>query len=291
MQEKTKQWLNDFFILNAGTLLTAVGSYFFKFPNNFSTGGVTGISVVMTHYFPGLSNGTIVSVINIALLIVGLLLLGKGFGFKTFYVTVAFSAMLKILEVIWPMTQPLTDQPFMELLLGVFLPAWGSALLFNIGSSTGGTDIAGYLLQKKFPHYSIGHALMIIEGIILLMSIFVFQDVDAGLFGLISVYVQTKVIDMILYGSDAGSQAVIITQYPQEISQRVIQELERTTTVLPARGAYSGSPTNVVLCTVRKSEFVRLKRIIGQCDPNAFVMVNETTEVLGLGFKGFAEAI
>ena len=115
MQEKTKQWLNDFFILNAGTLLTAVGSYFFKFPNNFSTGGVTGISVVMTHYFPGLSNGTIVSVINIALLIVGLLLLGKGFGFKTFYVTVAFSAMLKILEVIWPMTQPLTDQPFMEI--------------------------------------------------------------------------------------------------------------------------------------------------------------------------------
>ena len=96
---------------------------------------------------------------------------------------------------------------------------------------------------------------------------------------------------MILYGSDAGSQAVIITQYPQEISQRVIQELERTTTVLPARGAYSGSPTNVVLCTVRKSEFIRLKRIIGQCDPNAFVMVNETTEVLGLGFKGFAEAI
>lgn len=88
MQEKTKQWLNDFFILNAGTLLTAVGSYFFKFPNNFSTGGVTGISVVMTHYFPGLSNGTIVSVINIALLIVGLLLLGKGFGFKIFYVTV-----------------------------------------------------------------------------------------------------------------------------------------------------------------------------------------------------------
>ena len=79
--KKTKQWLNDFFILNAGTLLTAVGSYFFKFPNNFSTGGVSGISVVMTHYFPGLSNGTIVSVINIALLVVGLLLLSKGLGF------------------------------------------------------------------------------------------------------------------------------------------------------------------------------------------------------------------
>ena len=167
MQEKTKQWLNDFFILNAGTLLTAVGSYFFKFPNNFSTGGVTGISVVLTHYFPGLSNGTIVSVINIALLIVGLLLLGKGFGFKTFYVTVAFSAMLKILEVIWPMTQPLTDQPFMELLLGVFLPAWGSALLFNIGSSTGGTDIIAMIVKKYFKCH-IGRALLIVDFFITL---------------------------------------------------------------------------------------------------------------------------
>ena len=121
MQEKTKHWLNDFVILNVGTLITAAGTYFFKFPNNFSTGGVTGLSVVLTHYYPNLSNGTIVSVINIALLVVGLILLGKGFGFKTFYVTIAFSAMLKVMEVLWPMSQPLTDQPFMELLLGVFL--------------------------------------------------------------------------------------------------------------------------------------------------------------------------
>lgn len=90
MQEKTKAQIKDFLILNVGTLLTAVGTYFFKFPNNFSTGGVTGLSVVLTHYYPSLSNGTIVSVINIALLILGLILLGKEFGFKTFYVTIAF---------------------------------------------------------------------------------------------------------------------------------------------------------------------------------------------------------
>lgn len=187
MQEKTKQWLNDFFILNAGTLLTAVGSYFFKFPNNFSTGGVTGISVVLTHYFPGLSNGTIVSVINIALLIVGLLLLGKGFGFKTFYVTVAFSAMLKILEVIWPMTQPLTDQPFMELLLGVFLPAWGSALLFNIGSSTGGTDIIAMIVKKYFKCH-IGRALLIVDFFITLLTFVAFGP-ETGLFSMVGLFI------------------------------------------------------------------------------------------------------
>src|SRR5699024_2943101 len=136
--------------------------YFFKFPNNFSTGGVTGLSVVLTHYYPNLSNGTIVSVINIALLVVGLLLLVKGFGFKTFYVTIAFSAALKVMEILWPMTQPLTDQPFMELLLGVFLPAWGSAMLFNIGSSTGGTDIIAMIVKKYFKCH-IGKALLIVD--------------------------------------------------------------------------------------------------------------------------------
>ena len=162
MEQKTKIWLSDFLILNFGTLLTAIGSYFFKFPNNFSTGGVTGISVVLAHYYPQLSNGTIVSVINIALMVVGLLLLGKEFGFKTFYVTIAFSAMLKIFEVLFPLTKPLTDQPFMELLLGVFLPAWGSALLFNIGSSTGGTDIIAMVVKKYFKCH-IGKALLVVD--------------------------------------------------------------------------------------------------------------------------------
>ena len=122
MQEKRKEWMREFGLLNLGTFLTAIGSYFFKFPNNFSTGGVTGLSVVLTHYFPNLSNGTIVSVINVALMVVGLILLGKEFGFKTFYVTIAFSVMLKLFETVTPLTQPLTDQPFMELLFGVFLP-------------------------------------------------------------------------------------------------------------------------------------------------------------------------
>lgn len=284
MQEKTKQWLNDFFILNAGTLLTAVGSYFFKFPNNFSTGGVTGISVVMTHYFPGLSNGTIVSVINIALLIVGLLLLGKGFGFKTFYVTVAFSAMLKILEVIWPMTQPLTDQPFMELLLGVFLPAWGSALLFNIGSSTGGTDIIAMIVKKYFKCH-IGRALLIVDFFITLLTFVAFGP-ETGLFSMVGLFIRSFAVDLFLEDMNTYKYFTIITDKPQEIYSYITDVLHRGATVYQAEGLYKHTEKTVIMTAQGKKQALHLQDVIRQKDPHAFVLVTNTSEIIGKGFRG-----
>ena len=284
MQEKTKQWLNDFFILNAGPLLTAVGSYFFKFPNNFSTGGVTGISVVMTHYFPGLSNGTIVSVINIALLIVGLLLLGKGFGFKTFYVTVAFSAMLKILEVIWPMTQPLTDQPFMELLLGVFLPAWGSALLFNIGSSTGGPDIIAMIVKKYFKCH-IGRALLIVDFIITLLTFVAFGP-ETGLFSMVGLFIRSFAVDLFLENMHPYKYFTIITDKPQEIYSYITDVLHRGATVYQAEGLYKHTEKTVIMTAQGKKQALHLQDVIRQKDPHAFVLVTNTSEIIGKGFRG-----
>lgn len=284
MQEKTKQWLNDFFILNAGTLLTTVGSYFFKFPNNFSTGGVTGISVVMTHYFPGLSNGTIVSVINIALLIVGLLLLGKGFGFKTFYVTVAFSAMLKILEVIWPMTQPLTDQPFMELLLGVFLPAWGSALLFNIGSSTGGTDIIAMIVKKYFKCH-IGRALLIVDFFITLLTFVAFGP-ETGLFSMVGLFIRSFAVDLFLENMNTYKYFTIITDKPQEIYSYITDVLHRGATVYQAEGLYKHTEKTVIMTAQGKKQALHLQDVIRQKDPHAFVLVTNTSEIIGKGFRG-----
>ena len=284
MQEKTKQWLNDFFILNAGTLLTAVGSYFFKFPNNFSTGGVTGISVVLTHYFPGLSNGTIVSVINIALLIVGLLLLGKGFGFKTFYVTVAFSAMLKILEVIWPMTQPLTDQPFMELLLGVFLPAWGSALLYNIGSSTGGTDIIAMIVKKYFKCH-IGRALLIVDFFITLLTFVAFGP-ETGLFSMVGLFIRSFAVDLFLENMNTYKYFTIITDKPQEIYSYITDVLHRGATVYQAEGLYKHTEKTVIMTAQGKKQALHLQDVIRQKDPHAFVLVTNTSEIIGKGFRG-----
>ncbi len=284
MQEKRKQWMREFGLLNLGTFLTAIGSYFFKFPNNFSTGGVTGLSVVLTHYFPNLSNGTIVSVINIALMVVGLVLLGKEFGFKTFYVTIAFSAMLKLFETVTPLTQPLTDQPFMELLFGVFLPAWGSAMLFNIGSSTGGTDIIAMVVKKYFKCH-IGKALLVVDFFITVMTFVAFGP-TTGLFSILGLVMRSFAVDFFLEEMNTYKSFTIITDHAEEIYQYITQVLHRGATIYHAEGVFEHSSKTIILTAQSKQQGIKLQEQIKKSDPHAFVLISNTSEIIGKGFRG-----
>lgn len=284
MQEKRKEWMREFGLLNLGTFLTAIGSYFFKFPNNFSTGGVTGLSVVLTHYFPGLSNGTVVSVINIALMVVGLILLGKEFGFKTFYVTIAFSAMLKLFETVTPLTQPLTDQPFMELLFGVFLPAWGSAMLFNIGSSTGGTDIIAMVVKKYFKCH-IGKALLVVDFFITVMTFVAFGP-TTGLFSILGLVMRSFAVDFFLEEMNTYKSFTIITDHAEEIYQYITQVLHRGATIYHAEGVFEHSSKTIILTAQSKQQGIKLQEQIKKSDPHAFVLISNTSEIIGKGFRG-----
>lgn len=284
MQEKRKEWMREFGLLNLGTFLTAIGSYFFKFPNNFSTGGVTGLSVVLTHYFPNLSNGTIVSVINIALMVVGLVLLGKEFGFKTFYVTIAFSAMLKLFETVTPLTQPLTDQPFMELLFGVFLPAWGSAMLFNIGSSTGGTDIIAMVVKKYFKCH-IGKALLVVDFFITVMTFVAFGP-TTGLFSILGLVMRSFAVDFFLEEMNTYKSFTIITDHAEEIYQYITQVLHRGATIYHAEGVFEHSDKTIILTAQSKQQGIKLQEQIKKADPHAFVLISNTSEIIGKGFRG-----
>lgn len=284
MQEKRKEWMREFGLLNLGTFLTAIGSYFFKFPNNFSTGGVTGLSVVLTHYFPNLSNGTIVSVINIALMVVGLVLLGKEFGFKTFYVTIAFSVMLKLFETVTPLTQPLTDQPFMELLFGVFLPAWGSAMLFNIGSSTGGTDIIAMVVKKYFKCH-IGKALLVVDFFITVMTFVAFGP-TTGLFSILGLVMRSFAVDFFLEEMNTYKSFTIITDHAEEIYQYITQVLHRGATIYHAEGVFEHSDKTIILTAQSKQQGIKLQEQIKKADPHAFVLISNTSEIIGKGFRG-----
>lgn len=276
--------MREFGLLNLGTFLTAIGSYFFKFPNNFSTGGVTGLSVVLTHYFPGLSNGTVVSVINIALMVVGLILLGKEFGFKTFYVTIAFSAMLKLFETVTPLTQPLTDQPFMELLFGVFLPAWGSAMLFNIGSSTGGTDIIAMVVKKYFKCH-IGKALLVVDFFITVMTFVAFGP-TTGLFSILGLVMRSFAVDFFLEEMNTYKSFTIITDHAEEIYQYITQVLHRGATIYHAEGVFEHSNKTIILTAQSKQQGIKLQEQIKKADPHAFVLISNTSEIIGKGFRG-----
>mgnify|MGYP002315346104 FL=1 len=278
--------LRDVSLLLIGSLIYGIGIYMFVVPANIAPGGASGIAL-MVNFVTGLPVGTLTLVLNVPLLILAWFYLSKKFAVSTAITTAVCSF---VLDFVVPLFIPVYagDRLLCSLYGGVLVGA-GMALIFIAGSTTGGTDILGYILQKKRPHMSIARALMIVDGIILAASIFVFGNIEAALFGLISLYVQTKVIDAIIYGGEVGSMATIVTSNPDEITEKVISELDRTATLLPAKGAYSRKDTNVLLCTVRKSQFSRLKKIVYDADPNAFVMVTDTSEVFGLGFKDFTE--
>lgn len=282
-----KYSVKDFLYLILGAFIYSIGTHSFIETADIAPGGAVGVALMLNH-MTNLPVGRLTLMVNVPLLILAWFYLSRAFALRTAFACGICSVVLDY--VIAPMLPVYLGDQLMGSLYGGILVGVGMAFIFLSGSTTGGSDVVGYLLQKKYPHVSIGRALMMIDGIILSTSIFVFGNVDAALFGLISLYAQTKVIDMIIYGNDAGSEASIVTKYPQKIAERVIKEIDRTVTLLPGKGGYSGEDTTVVLCTVRKTEFNRLKRIIAETDENAFVIVKETSGIFGLGFKDVAEA-
>lgn len=289
MREKiNKGSIRDALLLLIGAFIYSLGTQSFIVPANIAPGGAVGIAL-MINFVTGLPVGRMTLLVNLPLLVLAWFYLSRRFAVRT---AVACGICSVILDyVVAPVVPLYMGERLMGSLYGGILVGVGMAFIFLSGSTTGGSDVAGYLLQKKHPHVQIGRALLCIDGIILTLSSFVFQNVDAALFGMISLYAQTKVIDAIIYGNDAGSKASIVTRRPKEIAARIIEELDRTATLLPGKGAYSGTDTTVLLCTVRKSEFSRLKRIVRETDESAFVMVTETTEVFGLGFKDFSDSL
>lgn len=274
--------LKNFMLLLAGALIYGVGTHCFIAPANIAPGGALGIAM-MANYITGLPIGILTLMVNIPLLVLAWIYLNRDFIWKTLLAVGLSSWLLD--AVISPLLPQYTGDRLLGCIYGGVLAGAGIALIFLTGCTTGGSDIVGYLLQLKLPHVSIGRALLMIDSVVLVISIFVFRSVDAALFGMINLYAQTKVIDTILYGYDAGSQATIITDKPREIADKIIARMGRTATFIAAKGAFSEEAKTVVLVVVRNSEFAQLKSIINACDPGAFVMVNETSQVLGLGFK------
>ena len=185
-QRKTaREWL----YITAGILIMSAGIYFFKFPNHFSTGGVTGIAIVLGHYIPSITPGTLVTIINVALLILGFAVIGKSFGIRTVYASLLMSGTLQLLEVICPLDAPLTSQPLVELMFAVGLPAVGSAILFNLDASSGGTDILAMIL-RKYTALNIGVALLCSDIIITVSACFAF-GMETGLFSILGLIIKS----------------------------------------------------------------------------------------------------
>ena len=170
----TKANLKAFLLVNLGVLLLTVGVYFFKLPNNFTTGGVSGLAILLSSVIPFLSTATLMGIINVLLLVLGYLFLGKEFGFWTTYCSLMYSLETWVLERVYPMDAPFTNQPLLELCFAMMLPAVGSALMFNYNASSGGTDIVAMILKKYTSISDIGKALFVSDSVIALAACFFF---------------------------------------------------------------------------------------------------------------------
>ena len=280
----TKENLKEFLLLNAGTLLITLGVYFFKFPNNFSTGGVTGISIVLTKYFPSLSASSFVSILNIILLVIWFMVFGRGFGFKTAYSSLFMSAVLEFLQRFYPMSAPFTDQPLMELLFAVGLPAVGSAILFNIDASNGGTDIVA-MIMKKYTSLDIGKSLMLSDLVITLLA-GVAYGMRAGMFSMLGLIIKTTLLDSVMESFNMCKYFTIVTKNPDLICNFIIKELNRSATCVKGQGAFAHEAETIVLAVMTRGQAIYLRRFIRLNDPKTFMMITNTSEIIGKGFHG-----
>lgn len=276
--------IKEYALLTLGTVIMVIGIYFFKFPNNFSTGGVTGIAVVLSRYLPSLSRADIVMAINIALLGLGLAVFGKNFAGKTVYVSLLMSGLTWVLERAIPMSAPMTSQPLLELVFAVALPAVGSAILFNIDASSGGTDIVAMVL-RKYTSLDIGKALMCSDLLITLMACVAF-GMETGLFSILGLLMKSLLVDMVLENINTHKYFHIITTKPAEIEAYITGTLKRGATELHGEGAYTHEGRTVLLTVMKRHEAVLLRRYVKRVDPHAFVLIINTGEIVGKGFRG-----
>ena len=275
--------LKEYLMISLGVLMVAAGIYFFKFPNNFSTGGVSGISVILSKIFPMISKSLFVLIINMALLALGFLVLGRAFAFKTVYGSVLLSLLLYFFEKFVPLSQPMTAQPFLELTFSILLPAFGSALLFNLSASTGGTDIAAMIIKKN-TSLDIGKALFCTDILITLGSFFAF-GIETGLFSILGLLSKALIVDAVIENINLSKYFMIVTSQKEEIAAYINKNLHRGATTWPASGAFTGEKRDVILTAVRRPQAIALRRFSKSVDPHSFMVVSNTSEIIGKGFR------
>ncbi|HEX2985442.1 MAG TPA: YitT family protein [Caproiciproducens sp.] len=276
-----KKIIKDYSLITFSTCLIMMGVYFFKFPNNFTFGGITGLSVVLGKVTP-ISPSTVNLILNFILLILGFLFLGRSFAIKTVYSSILLSVGLSVLDHVYPIKHPLTDQPMLELVFAVALPALGSAILFNIGASSGGTDIIA-LIMKKYTSADIGRAVFYSDVLITFSACFVF-DIKTVLFSFLGLLTKSLVIDNVIESINLAKYFSVICSEPEIICNFIVNNLNRGATICEAKGAYSHKHKYIVFTALRRPQAVQLRQFIKQVEPDAFILITNTSEIIGKGF-------
>lgn len=276
--QDVKASIVEYVYVIVGAAIVAIGFNVFLLPNQVASGGVSGISTILHGLF-GWNPGLVQYAFNIPLFLAGVLILGKKFGVKSFVGTITLPFIV-LLTNSW---EPWTDNPLLGALFGGIVVGLGIGLVFKGNASTGGTDLLAQIITK-YTGLSLGTSVLLIDGIIAISAAIVF-DLEKGLYALIGLYVTTKTIDIIQLGFSQSKMVYIITLKQDEVRDAIYAEIDRGVTKLPAIGGYTGEARPVLMVVVYQTEFTKLKQLIKNVDPSAFVIVSDAYEVLGEGFK------
>lgn len=272
-------------LLHIGIILMSCSVYFFQTPNNFTLGGVAGIAILLSnviqHEF--FTQAVLMIIINVLLIIVGLIILGKECTLLTIYCSLMYTGIIALFEIIVPLEGPVTKQPFMELFYAVLLFGVGGALIFNCGASSGGTDIIALIL-KKYTKMNVGMALMIIDLIVICISITAFKSVEIALCSFLGLFARTFLLDGVIENIGKTKYITIITSNPDEIGKYILEVIDHSYTKYEAEGGYTGERKYVLITVCKRAEALKLKSNIKLIDPMSFIIITDAKEILGKGF-------
>ena len=272
-----------FLLLNLGLILTALGIVVFKAPNHFALGGTSGISIIISTLNPGLPVGAIMWIVNAVLVVLGFIFLDRDSMGWTIFSSFALSAYVSLFEQLIPLSAPLTDDTLLELIFAVMLPGIGSAFVFNIGASTGGTDILAMIL-KKHTSLQIGTALLVADmGIVAWAAIL--YGPRTGLYCVLGLVAKALVVDQFIESVNTSKVVSIIADDPQPIMDYIVHDLHRTATLRYERGGFSGRSFETIVTVLNRHEAAQLRNYVRSLEPNAFMTIVSSSEIIGRGFR------
>jgi len=292
-KQKQQRTALRWFLMFVGITMMSCSVYFFQNPNNITLGGIAGIAMILASFIQPVvsffSYDIIMAIINVLLLIIGLIILGKQCTIRTVVCSLYYTALITILEHFDVMshiseTGTLTKEPFLELVYAILLFGVGGALVFNCGSSSGGTDIIALIL-KKFTNINVGMALMIIDMIVVLISFYTFS-VECALFSVMGVFTKSFLLDGVIESISKTKYITIITEHPEIISEYILKVIKHSFTIYDAEGGYSHNKKKVLVTVCKRNEALKLKIKIHEVDPQSFVIITDANEILGKGFGG-----
>ena len=270
-----------FALLNLGLFLTALGTALFKAPNHFAFGGTTGLSVILATLWPQWNVGGFMWLVNAVLVVLGFVFLGVRSMGWTIFSSFALSFYVSLCERLWPLEQPMTDDVFLELCFAVILPALGAAIVFNIGASTGGTDIIAMILHK-YTSLEIGRALLVSDIGIVLWAAYLYGP-STGLYCILGMILKSTVVDSAIESLNLRKVCTVVTSNPDGIRKFIVEELHRSATEERATGAFTHEEKWALMTVLTRQQAQMLRNFIRVHDPHAFITIVNSSEIIGKG--------